>query len=320
VPPVPYAFNSLLALLFDALTGDPGWLYRRVPHPAVLLGRLIAIGERRWNQARLGPRASYLRGTALTFALIALAALLAWLIATVLATLPGGGYVEALLASTLIAARGLFQHVRAVATALERDLDAGRAAVARIVGRDPESLDGAGVARAALESLAENFSDGVVAPLLWYALLGLPGLAAYKAINTLDSMIGHRDPRHIHFGRAAARIDDLANWLPARIAGLLLCVAALPLRDASPRAAFAALRRDAPRHRSPNAGWQEAALAGALDMRLAGPRHYAATLVNDAWMGVGRTDLTAADVHRGLRLYLSANALLAALLAGAAVI
>jgi adenosylcobinamide-phosphate synthase len=307
----------LLAFLLDAAWGDPAWLYRRLPHPVALLGRVIEWGEARWNRPRLGDGARFLRGLIFALATATLAGGLGWIVERICAAFPGGWIVEALLASTLIAFRGLHDHVRAVAEALDRGLHEARAAVAHIVGRDPAHLDAPGVARAAAESLAENFSDGVVAPVFWFALFGLPGLSAYKAVNTLDSMIGQRSPRYEHFGKAAARLDDALNWVPARLAGLLLVAAAALLPGASARAAWQALWRDAPKHRSPNAGWQEAALAGALGFRLAGPRRYPDGPVDDAWMGDGRADLDAADLRAALRLYLLAGALLAGLLVAA---
>jgi adenosylcobinamide-phosphate synthase len=300
----------LLAYLLDAGWGDPPWLYRRLPHPVALLGRGIERGELRWNRGS----ARFWRGLLFTLAAVILAGSLGWAVARLCQALPGGWLLEALLASTLIAFRGLHDHVRAVAEALDRGLKEARAAVARIVGRDPRRLDAPGVARAAAESLAENFSDGVVAPIFWFALLGLPGLCAYKAINTLDSMIGQRNPRYEHFGKAAARLDDALNWIPARLAGLLLLAAAAFLPEASARGAWRAARRDAGKHRSPNAGWQEAVLAGALGFALAGPRHYPDGPVADAWMGDGRAALDAADLRAALRLYLAAGALIAGLL------
>jgi len=300
----------LLALLLDAAVGDPGWLYRAVPHPVALLGRAVAAAERTLNRAGAAAPARFRRGLGLTLLTVLLAAALGRALEAALAGVSGGWAVEALLASTLIAGRGLHDHVAAVARALGETLAAGRAAVGRIVGRDPDSLDEAGVARAAAESLAENWSDGVVAPVFWFALFGLAGLAAYKAVNTLDSMIGYRDPRYADFGRAAARLDDAVNWLPARLAGLLLVLAAAVLPGASAAGAWRALRRDAPRHRSPNAGWQEAALAGALGFALAGPRRYAGRVIEDHWMGDGRSELTAADLRRALALYRAAWLLL----------
>ena len=305
-----------LALALDAALGDPPWLYGTVPHPVAMIGRLVALGDRWLNDERAGEGVRALRGALLTAAVALLAAALGWVLTAALEGLPGGWLVEAGLASTLIAFRGLYDHAAAVARALGDSLAEGRAAVAHIVGRDPDSLDGPGVARAAVESIAENFSDGVVAPAFWYALLGLPGLCAYKAVNTLDSMIGHRSPRYRAFGRVAARLDDAVNWVPARLAGGLIVLAAALLPGARAGAAWRTMRRDAPRHRSPNAGWQEAAFAGALGFALAGLRRYRDDAVEDPWMGDGRADLDAADIRAALRLYVATGALLAALVLG----
>ncbi len=314
LPADPFAL-LLLALALDAAFGDPKWLYRVLPHPVAMIGKLIEAGERRLNRPDLGRAAGVLRGLILVLVVTAAAAGLGWALERVLVDMSGGWIAEALLASSLLAFRDLFERVRAVRRGLEIGLDAALANVAHIVGRDPETLDQAGVARAATESLAENFSDGVVAPVFWFALFGLGGLAAYKAVNTLDSMIGHRNPRYEAFGKAAARLDDALNWVPARLAGLLLVLAAAVLPHASAARAFRTMWRDAPRHRSPNAGWQEAAMAGALGLKLAGPRHYPDGAVADAWMGDGRADLGPADLNAALRLYLVANALAAGLLA-----
>lgn len=211
----------LLALAFDAALGDPRWLYRALPHPIALLGRAIEAGERALNHPDLAGRSRFWRGFGLTLALVFLAAGFGRLIESLLATFSGGWIIEALLASSLIAFRSLHDHVRAVANGLERSLEDGRMAVSHIVGRDPQSLDQAGIARAAAESTAENFSDGLVAPVFWFAAFGLAGLCAYKTVNTLDSMIGYRSERHEAFGKAAARLDDALNWVPARLAGLL---------------------------------------------------------------------------------------------------
>ena len=298
---------ALLALLLDALFGEPDWLYQRVPHPVALLGRTVEWAETGLNRDELADETRFTRGLTLTAGVAFAAAAFGLLLTALFWSLPLGWALEAILASSLLAFRGLFDHVAAVARGLARSLSEGRAQVAHIVGRDPDSLDEGGVARAALESLAENFSDGVVAPLFWYLLLGLPGLFAYKAINTLDSMLGHRTPRYEAFGKAAARLDDWVNWLPARLAGGLIATAALALPGAGMSTAWATMLRDAPKHRSPNAGWQEAALAGALGFGLAGPRSYPGERVDDAWMGDGRTDLGPADIRRGLRLYLAAG-------------
>ena len=312
----------LLALIFDAAFGDPERLYRAVPHPAALMGRLIGWLDRRCNRDADDGAMRRLRGVLATAALVAGALALGWLLHRALAALPLGWLVEAVLMSTLIAQHSLYTHVAAVADGLERrGLDGGRAAVRHIVGRDPDSLDEAGVARAALESLAENCSDGVTAPLFWGLLLGFPGILAYKIVNTADSMIGHRTPRHEAFGWAAARLDDLLNFVPARLAGLLMAGAALVLPGGDAGAALQAMRRDAPRHRSPNAGWPEAALAGALGLALAGPRRYEGALVEDAWMNAGgRATATPDDIRRGLRLYVVACAIQAVLIAAIALL
>ena len=311
----PFAL-ALAALAVDAAVGDPPALYRRVPHPVAVLGRWIAGLESRLNDAAASDGQRLVRGGALALAIVLAAAGAGALIHALASAVPGGSFIEAVAASILIAYRDLRDHVREVARGLDTGITEARAAVAHIVGRDPASLDRPAVARAAIESTAENFADGVVAPLFWYVLLGLPGLLGYKAINTLDSMIGHRDARHLHFGRVAARVDDVANWIPARLAAALLAGAALVLPGARAGAAARAAFRDAGRHRSVNAGWPEAAMAGALGFALAGPRRYAGRAVDDAWMGDGRRDLGAEDVRASLRLYAVATALLAAVLAG----
>ncbi len=295
------------ALAIEAAFGYPRPVERAIGHPVVWIGALIGRLDRHLNQGR---RAQGV--LALTLLLLA-AGLPAFAIqAVLLRVLPSWLAIGllALAASSLLAGRSLALHVRAVARGLtENGLAGGRAAVAHIVGRDPASLDAAGVARAAIESLAENFSDAVVAPALWCALLGLPGIVLYKAVNTADSMIGHRTPRHEAFGWAAARLDDWLNLPASRLSALLLGAAAL-LRRADANAAWSAALRDALHHRSPNAGWPEAAMAGALGLRLAGPRVYGGVRVDDAWMGDGRQAATSADIGRALSLYGTARVLL----------
>lgn len=312
----------LLAIAFDAILGDPPWLYRALPHPVVILGRGIDWLDRRLNRETAANVARRGAGALAVLILVGAAVATGWILSAAFAHLPFGWVLEGLAMSSLVAQKSLYDHVAAVAQGLEQGgLEGGRKAVSLIVGRDPESLDDAGVARAAIESLAENFSDGVVAPLFWAALFGLPGLLAYKAVNTADSMIGHRTPRHEAFGWAAARLDDLVNLVPARLAGLLIVAAALMLPGARAGKALHAMRRDAPKHRSPNAGWQEAAMAGALGLAIAGPRRYGGRTVDDAWMGAGgRTEATAEDIRRALRLYLAACILQAALIALAAAV
>lgn len=307
----------LLALAVDALSGDPGWLYRRVAHPVALIGRAIAWIEARWLDPGSPAIEQRRRGRLASLMVIGASLAIGLAVQELCRRLPQGWVLLGLVMSSLVAARGLVEHVAAVAAGLEQGLSEGRRAVAHIVGRDPASLDAPGVARAAIESAAENLADGVVAPVLWGLILGLPGMLAYKAINTLDSMIGHRSPRYEHFGRFAARLDDVANWLPARLAAWLILAAALCLPGATARDGWRAMRRDASRHRSPNAGWPEAAMAGALGLRLAGPRRYAGQLVDDAWMGDGRAAATPTDIRRALRILIVACVCLAVLPAAA---
>jgi adenosylcobinamide-phosphate synthase len=300
------------ALAIEAALGYGQGLYARIGHPVTWLGALIGGLDRVLNRET----ASFVmrKAAGVVAVLILLAVVLAVSLAlTVLCRMLGplGLMPLALLASTLLAQRSLHEHVARVADGLERDgLAGGRATVAMIVGRNPESLDEAGVSRAAIESLAENFSDGIVAPAFWLGVAGLPGITLYKAINTADSMIGHRTPRHLAFGWAAARLDDLVNLPASRLTAVLLIAAATLDREADAAGGWRAVRRDARRHRSPNAGWPEAAMAGALGLRLAGPRIYGETRVEDGWMGDGRAEAGAADIRRALRLYRTACGLL----------
>jgi adenosylcobinamide-phosphate synthase len=248
-----------LALLLDAAFGEPKLIWDRIPHPAVLMGRLVAKLERRFNHGT----DLRLKGTGVAIALVVIGLLTGWLIHV----LPDLGLIEILVLAILLAQKSLVQHVRAVARGLRRSLPEGRAAVAMIVGRDTAAMTEPDVARAAIESAAENLSDGVVAPVFWYLLLGLPGIVAYKLVNTADSMIGHMTPRYREFGWASARLDDVLNLIPARLTALLI---ALTHGWIDPKP----ILRDAPKHRSPNAGWPEAALAPVLNVALSGPRSY----------------------------------------------
>jgi len=249
----------LPALLLDAALGEPGWLWQRMAHPAVLMGRAVGWLDRTLNQGRR----RRLTGVAATAILV----LGAGAVGAAIAAVPDAGLLEVLAAAILLAQRSLVDHVRAVADALRLSVADGRLMVARIVGRDTAALDGPGVARAAIESAAENLSDGIVAPAFWFLIGGLPGMLIYKAVNTADSMIGHRTPRHEAFGWAAARLDDGLNWVPARLTALLIAVTHGHF-DPAP------ILRDGPLHRSPNAGWPEAAMAVVLDVALSGPRSY----------------------------------------------
>ena len=297
--------TTLLALILEAACGYPPALFKAIRHPVVWIGTLIGALDRWLNDQRLSDFHRRLRGVLTLLFLLGLVSGLVFLVQLGAMIWLGrwfGPLALAFIGSSLFAQRSLHAHVAAVATGLETGgIAAGRAAVSRIVGRNPERLDEAGVVRAAIESLAENFSDGVVAPAVWGAVLGLPGMAAYKAANTADSMIGHKTPRHRAFGWAAARFDDVVNLPASRLSALFILAAAV-LMQADWRSAFRAVRRDAGRHRSPNAGWPEAAMAGALGVRLAGPRVYGETLVDDGWMGDGRSEATPADLRRALAL------------------
>jgi adenosylcobinamide-phosphate synthase len=312
---------TLLALLIEATAGYPERVLRAIGHPVIWIGRLISVLDRTLNR----PDSAYRKpaGFLALFVIVAVPAVSACAAERVLLLLPLGFVSVAVLASSLVAQRSLYQHVERVADALEREgLEGGRIAVSQIVGRDPQSLDEAGVARAAIESLAENFSDGVVAPAFWLAAGGLAGGAAYKAINTADSMIGHKSEKYRDFGYASARLDDFVNLPASRLSALLIAGAAAMTDRAAAWRAWEAVKRDARRHRSPNAGWPEAAMAGALGLSLAGPRAYGGVMVDDAFMGDGRREADAQDIRAALMLYRRADVLLivlVGLLAGAVI-
>ena len=289
----------LVALGLDALIGWPKWLYRLIGHPVTWIGALIGRLDRWLNLEDTGDKERRLAGIVAALTVIGLSVESAWLISWLLPNGWTGVLFAGILAWPMIAMRSMHDHVADVAGPLkDHDLPAARQAVAMIVGRDASVLDEAGVARAALESLAENTSDGIVAPVFWGVIFGLPGLIGYKAINTLDSMIGHRTPKYEAFGWASARIDDLANFIPARLTGLIFA-----LVSTKPKTALTVMWADARKHRSPNAGWPEAALAGALDVRLSGPRAYADGMTNEPWVNSTASDPRPQDIERGLGLY-----------------
>jgi adenosylcobinamide-phosphate synthase len=298
----------LAALLLDAIFGEFGPLFRVLPHPVALIGGLTGWFDRRLNRENRSVGARLVRGAVVALLIAALAGGAGWLIAEFARTVRYGWIAELLAVTLLVAQRSLFDHVRAVARALEHDGLAGaREAVARIVGRDPHSLDEHGVARASIESLAESFADGVIAPVFWYLLFGLLGLCVYKAVNTMDSMIGYRTVRHAAFGRVAARLDDALNYVPARIAALLIVIAAAFVPRGHPLAALRVMARDGGRHRSPNAGWPEAAMAGAIGAALAGPRRYAGETENEPWIGAEfPARIGAGEIRRALFVFVVA--------------
>lgn len=272
----------ILSMLLDAAFGEPKQLWDRLPHPAVLMGRLVGWCDRRFNRGE-GRKA---KGVAVALGLVVTGLAIGWLIHLI----PDHGALEVLALAILIAQKSLVEHVRAVAQGLRRSLEDGRRAVAMIVGRDTAQMTGPDVARAAIESAAENLSDGVVAPIFWYLVLGLPGIVAYKLVNTADSMIGHLTPKYRDFGWASARLDDVLNLIPARLTALLI---ALTHGWVDP----APILRDAPKHRSPNAGWPESALAPVLNVALSGPRSYNGVRKDYPWVWPeGRRDPGAGDI------------------------
>lgn len=293
----------LIALALEPLLGEARGPLARLPHPVRPLGQLIVDLEHKLNRDERAPADRRMRGILVVVFVTGLAVAVGLIVQAIAAIVPFGWLLELALIIALLAQRSLFQHVRRVGMVLaDGGLEAGREAVSHIVGRDVRQLDAHGVARAAIESCAENFSDAVVAPAFWYVLFGLPGMLAYKAVNTMDSMIGHRSPRYRDFGWAAARLDDVMNLVPARLSGIFLGVAALAVPGARPLRGLAIMWQHAGRHRSPNAGWPEAAMAGALGLSLAGPRRYPGEVVEAPWIGEGTARATPRDVMRALAL------------------
>jgi len=279
----------VIALVLDALLGEPSWLWSRFKHPAIVMGNAIGWADRQLNSGR----ARLLKG-GLTIAVLAL---LAWVCGTLIAMIPDGGLLEILIAAMLLAQKSLMDHVSAVAQALRRGIAPARIAVGHIVGRKTQDLDDTGVARAAIESAAENFSDGVVAPAFWFAVFGAPGILVYKLVNTADSMIGYRNETYLLFGRAAARLDDILNWIPARMTGAAIVIIGRA------KGAYEKMTKDAPLHRSPNAGWPEAAVAATLGIALSGPRQYGEAWTEDAYINeAGRRILDARDIEATVSL------------------
>lgn len=310
-----FAGSMLVALVVDALIGWPDRLYDRIGHPVTWLGAVIDWADKGWNREGDSFAKRRFFGVLTCLGVTALAAFVAQVFVWALPEGLWGAVLTGVLAWPLVASRAMYVHVAKVARPLAAgDLQGARDAVAMIVGRDPNRLDGAGVARAALESLAENTSDGIVAPVFWGVIFGLPGIAGYKAINTMDSMIGHMSPRFRAFGWAAARLDDVVNLIPARLTGLFFVLAA----GRNWRQAAKVMIADAGHHRSPNAGWPEAALAGALGVRLSGPRVYDGALSAEPWVNAGGREASAMDLARGLDLYLRAMGVMGLVMLGGA--
>jgi adenosylcobinamide-phosphate synthase len=294
-----------LAWWIDRIFGYPDWIFKRIGHPVTWIGKLIAACDDRLNvdSDRFSVRRR--KGVVAILLVLTIAALPALILHMMLsAVLPAWLRIaiEAVIVSTCLAQKSLHDHVKAVADGLEQSLDKGRKTVSMIVGRDTTKLDEAGVSRAAIESLAENTSDGIVAPAGWALMLGLPGVVLYKALNTADSMIGHKSDRHLAFGWASARLDDLANWPWSRLNAILFAAGAALTSKASPRQALGSAWRDAQKHQSPNAGWPEAAMAGALGFALGGPRSYDNDVITLPVMGSGRMALTREDIRKALSL------------------
>ncbi|PWE33008.1 cobalamin biosynthesis protein CobD [Maritimibacter sp. 55A14] len=293
-----FALMMLAGMALDLGLGWPDRLHARIGHPVTWLGKAISALECHLNRGSRNVRLC--AGALTTGAIVLLAVLPALALQTALPDSIAGSLIGAVLAWPLIALRSMHDHVAAVAHALAGgDLHGARRAVSMIVGRDPARLDTAGVARAATESLAENSSDGIIAPVFWGVVAGLPGIAAYKAVNTLDSMIGHRTDRYEAFGKVAARLDDVVNWVPARLTGVLFALAS----GRHVGRGLKAMIRDAAKHRSPNAGWPESAMAAALDIRLSGPRVYGDRVSDEPWLNDGAADPAPRDLFRALSLY-----------------
>lgn len=302
-----HLFILFVALVLDWFVGDPDWAWRSIPHPVVWFGRLTGFLDDKLNRESDTAKVQQEAGALALIAMVAAALVAGWVLGLLFwLTGPLGWLLELALVAILLAQKSLADHVRAVAAGLRTDgLEGGRKAVAMIVGRDPQQLDRSAVSRAAIESLAENFSDGVVAPAFWYAIFGLPGLLVYKMLNTADSMIGHRSARHLNFGKWPARADDFANWIPARLsAGIIALGLASISGITAARAAVGGALRDAGLHRSPNAGWPESAFAHGLGIALGGPRTYAGESVQQAWLnGSGKAVLDIADIEAALVLF-----------------
>lgn len=319
-----YGFDPLIllliALLLDGYLGETRFPFRLFRHPVEIIGMLISWFDCKLNRDNRPAVDRAFRGALVVIIILSLAAMVGWGASWLTQNHSFGWVLELFFLTTLLAGRGLYDSVREVGMGLEKSLERGREAVSHIAGRSPEHLDEFGVARAAIESCAENFSDGLVAPVFWYVLFGLPGLLIYKAVNTMDSMIGHMTPKYRAFGMTAARLDDVLNIIPARLSGLFFVLAATVTPNAHPLRALKIMLRDASKHRSMNAGWPEGAAAGALNIALAGPRRYRNTIVEDPWLGDGTARTGVKDIRNMLYLYVTGALINGAWVAALAVI
>ena len=310
----------LIAIILDAFFGEARFLFRWFGHPVEWIGKIINFFDTKLNRETRSDVDRTLRGALVVAFIVLLSGGFGVAVTGVSVKSSWGWLLELTVIFSLLAGRSLYDHVKKVAISLDESIKSGRLAVGHIVGRDSSVLDDHGVARAAIESAAENFSDGVVAPIFWYILFGLPGICIYKSINTMDSMIGYKNRRYAAFGFVAARLDDALNIVPSRIAGLLIVFAALFVPTANPIGAWSAMWRDSSKHDSPSAGWTEASMAGALNIALGGPRKYSNKIINGAWMGSGTAQVTTRDIRRALNLYIIANLLTLGIIAGFALI
>lgn len=309
----------LLALLLDRLIGDPQWLWQHIPHPVALWGRMVSLAEKNGNRADFSSKKRFIYGWLAIMVLLAICAGIGLLLADICRHYGLAGlFAEAMIAALFLAQKSLADHVMAVHNALEKGgVIQGRSAVSMIVGRNPHALDKNDICRAAIESLAENSSDGIIAPAFWFMALGLPGLFAYKMLNTADSMIGYKNARYAAFGFAAARLDDVANYIPARLTGSLAVLAVFFMSGrVTAKRAWQIMLCDARYHCSPNAGWPESAFAGGLDIRLAGPRHYGTARVDEPFQNVGGKEPDSADILKALRLFWTVMNIVTGLTAG----
>ena len=297
----------ILAIILDAILGDMAFLFKIIKHPIVIIGKIINFLDQKLNRKKRGESDRAIRGALSVLAMVFLSGIFGYSVSWLSFNHPIGWVVELFILLTLLAGRSLFDHVKDVANALKLSVEDGRNAVSHIVGRDAKQLDAFGVARAAIESTAENFCDGVIAPVFWYILFGLPGLIIYKTINTMDSMIGYKNSKYKAFGMTAARLDDILNLIPARLSALFLILASFFTPNASPLNSIRTVFRDSNKHRSMNAGWPEAAMAGALNVALAGPRRYTNSVANDPWIGNGSAKALITDINRALFIYIIAN-------------